>query len=447
MPAWLIALDRHLPIRYLALLGCATAALLGSFAWIGFGVGGWWALLGWAGVITGAHDLRQRRHAVLRNYPVIGHMRFLLEFIRPEIRQYFIESDNEAAPFSRQQRSLVYQRAKGEPDKRPLGTQLDLHRQGYEWLNHSLQPTVLASHDFRITIGEGRAQPYSASVFNISAMSFGALSANAILALNAGARRGGFMHDTGEGSVSRYHREHGGDLVWEIASGYFGCRDDAGRFDPDKFAALATDPQIKLIEVKLSQGAKPGHGGVLPGPKVTPEIARIRGIPVGKDSLSPNRHPDIANMDQLLDRVVHVRRLTGKPVGVKTAIGGWEFMNLLTEAVNRRGLDHAPDFLTIDGGEGGSGAAPQALADHLALSIDEALPRVVDALMENGLKERIKVIASGQIVTSARAAWALAAGGEAALTDLLRSWQRELQLAMTLAGVTRVSDIGPAHLD
>jgi glutamate synthase domain-containing protein 2 len=270
MPAWLLALDRHFPIRYLTLLAAAVAALLGGFIWVAFDRHAWLALLGAAGIVVGIHDLRQARHAVLRNYPVIGHLRFLLEWVRPEIRQYFIESDSEAIPFSRQQRSLVYQRSKGEPDKRPFGTQLDVHLPGYEWINHSLQPTALPTHDFRVEIGGGEGsrctQPYLASVFNISAMSFGSLSANAILALNAGAKLGGFAHDTGEGSISEYHRVHGGHLIWEIGSGYFGCRNEDGSFNEETFELAARDEQVKMIELKLSQGAKPGHGGVLPGP-------------------------------------------------------------------------------------------------------------------------------------------------------------------------------------
>src|SRR5690606_5523375 len=220
-------------------------------------------------------DVLQAQHSVLRNYPVIGHLRFLLEFVRPEIRHYFIESDNEQTPFSRQPRSIVYQRAKADPDKRPFGTQLDMQAIGHEWINHSLVPTDVKTADFRVRIGSAPTctKPYDASVFNISAMSFGALSGNAILALNGGAKKGNFAHDTGEGSISHYHRVHGGDLIWEIASGYFGCRDPQGRFDEELFVANATDPAVKLIEIKLSQGAKPGHGGMLPGPKVTPEIA------------------------------------------------------------------------------------------------------------------------------------------------------------------------------
>ena len=294
------ALNAFFPVRYLVLALClgglAVCLALGLAVSLGSlppqAVPGLWA---WAAVLAvlsgiGVYDLRQQRRSVLRNYPVIGHLRFMLEYIRPEIRQYFLESDTEATPFSRAQRSLVYQRAKGEPDKRPFGTQLDVHAQGYEWMNHSIAPTQLASHDFRITIGEHTAQPYRASVFNISAMSFGALSANAILALNLGARRGGFAHDTGEGSISRHHRVHGGDLIWEIGSGYFGCRNDDGSFNAERFAANAQDPQVRMVELKLSQGAKPGHGGVLPGPKVTPEIAAARGVPVGVDCVSPASH-------------------------------------------------------------------------------------------------------------------------------------------------------------
>lgn len=270
-----------LPARYLT-FALAVAAALGGMVWW------WWLPMGhdigrtlafavmWTGSVlagVGVADLVQKRHAVLRNYPVLGHLRFLFEFIRPEIRQYFIEGDTDEKPFSRAQRSIVYQRAKGELDKRPMGTQADVLAPGYEWVNHSLAPSVIGSHDFRVTIGASCAQPYAMSLFNISAMSFGALSANAIRALNRGAKLGGFAHDTGEGSISTYHREHGGDLVWEVASGYFGCRNADGTFSAERFAEQAQQPQVKLIEVKLSQGAKPGHGGVLPAAKVTLEAA------------------------------------------------------------------------------------------------------------------------------------------------------------------------------
>ena len=276
---WLKKLDQHFPVRYSFWLLCGIAFMLSLFVWVGFSIGGWLVLLFLFLVGLGFRDTQQSRHSVLRNYPVIGHLRFLLEFIRPEMRQYFIEGDNEAAPFSRQQRSLVYQRAKGDADKRPFGTQMDVGAVGYEWINHSMLPTQIASHDFRVLIGAGRAQPYNASLFNISAMSFGALSANAIMALNSGAKRGNFAHDTGEGSISTYHREHGGDLIWEIGSGYFGCRNDDGSFSEERFIANATQPQVRMIELKMSQGAKPGHGGILPGPKVTEAISAARGVP------------------------------------------------------------------------------------------------------------------------------------------------------------------------
>ncbi|WP_374563904.1 FMN-binding glutamate synthase family protein [Ideonella sp.] len=411
MPAWLIALNRHVPIRYLALLACALMLLLGGFAWVGFGQWKAVALIGGLGVVIGLRDLRQTPRAVLRNYPVIGHLRYLLEFVRPEIRQYFIESDNEAAPFSRQQRSLVYQRAKGDPDKRPFGTQLDVHKEGYEWINHSLQPTTLAGHDFRVTIGEGCAQPYSASVFNISAMSFGALSANAIMSLNAGARKGGFMHDTGEGSISRYHREHGGDLVWEIGSGYFGCRNDDGSFSEERFAANAVSPQVKLIELKLSQGAKPGHGGVLPGPKVTAEIAAARGVPEGVDCISPSAHSAFSTPVGMLQFIDKLRTLSGgKPTGFKLCIGHpWEWF-ALAKAMVETGI--TPDFIVVDGAEGGTGAAPLEFTDHVGAPMQEGLLLVHNTLVGLNLRDKVKIGAAGRIVSAFDIARAMALGAD-----------------------------------
>jgi glutamate synthase domain-containing protein 2 len=411
MPAWLIALNRVFPIRYMTLVGLAVMALLGAFVWISTGLGKAITVLGLAGVMLGLRDLVQTRHAILRNYPVIGHLRFLLEFVRPELRQYFIESDNEAAPFSRQQRSLVYQRAKGEPDKRPFGTQLDVHREGYEWINHSLAPTALASDDFRVLIGAGRAQPYSASVFNISAMSFGALSANAVLALNSGAKQGGFMHDTGEGSISQHHRVHGGDLVWEIGSGYFGCRGDDGLFSEQRFVANATTPQVKLIEVKLSQGAKPGHGGVLPGPKVTPEIAAARGVTVGEDCVSPASHSAFGTPLELLQFVDRLRQLSGgKPTGFKLCIGHpWEWFGIC-KAMLESGL--TPDFIVVDGAEGGTGAAPLEFTDHVGTPLQDGLLLVHNTLVGLGLRDHIKLGASGKIVSAFDIARAMALGAD-----------------------------------
>ena len=411
MPAWLIALDRHLPIRYLTMLSFCTLAMAGAVSWAVWGQGVWAVALGAAGFALGLRDMAQAKRAVLRNYPVIGHMRYLLEFIRPEIRQYFIESDHEAAPFSREQRSMVYQRAKGEPDKRPFGTQVDVHREGYEWINHSLAPTTLDSHDFRITIGGACAQPYNASVFNISAMSFGALSANAILSLNAGAKKGGFMHDTGEGSISQHHRAPGGDLVWEIGSGYFGCRDPQGHFSEEAFVRNANEPQVKLIEIKLSQGAKPGHGGVLPGPKVTPEIAEARGVQVGEDCVSPAAHTAFSTPLELIEFVARLRRLSnGKPVGFKFCVGHpWEWF-ALCKAMLETG--QTPDFIVVDGAEGGTGAAPVEFADHMGAPLQEGLLLVHNTLVGLGLRSRIRLGASGKIVSAFDIARAMALGAD-----------------------------------
>jgi len=399
MPGWLLALDRYFPIRYLFWLFCAVGALLSGFVWVAFNQWGWVTLLFALLVAVGVGDSLQSRRAVLRNYPVIGHLRFVLEFIRPEIRQYFIEGDNEAHPFSRQQRSLVYQRAKGDPDKRPFGTQLDVSAQGYEWINHSLMPTHVASHDFRVSIGEGRALPYSASVFNISAMSFGALSANAILALNGGARRGGFAHDTGEGSISAHHRVHGGDLIWEIGSGYFGCRHDDGTFNAERFAANARDPQVKMIEIKLSQGAKPGHGGVLPGPKVTAEIAAARGVPIHVDCLSPARHSAFSTPIELMQFIDRLRDISGgKPTGFKLCIGHpWEWL-AICKAMLETGI--TPDFIVVDGAEGGTGAAPLEFTDHVGAPLQEGLLLVHNTLVGLNLRSKVRLGAAGKVVSA-----------------------------------------------
>jgi glutamate synthase domain-containing protein 2 len=276
------------------------------------GMSGWWPLIFLGLSLIGLYDLQQQHHAILRNYPILGHLRFMLEYIRPEIRQYFLESETEAAPFSRAQRGLVYSRAKGVSDKRPFGTQLDVRAVGYEWINHSIAPSVLSHHDFRVSVGGTRCtQPYNISLFNVSAMSFGALSANAIMALNQGAKMGGFAHDTGEGSISRHHRVHGGDLIWEIGSGYFGCRDEQGKFNPERFVENVRSEQVKMVEIKLSQGAKPGHGGVLPGPKVTAEIAEARGVNVGEDCVSPAAHSSFSTPLELMHFAHPQRRQTG----------------------------------------------------------------------------------------------------------------------------------------
>jgi glutamate synthase domain-containing protein 2 len=414
MHEWLSRLDQHVPVRYAAWFASAVLCLLATFTWVAFGFGGLWALLGLLLVGLGLRDTRQTRHSILRNYPVIGHLRFLLEFIRPEIRQYFIESDREAAPFSRQQRSLVYQRSKGAQDKRPFGTQLDVHAQGYEWINHSIAPTSVPGHNFRIMVGEHNpmcTQPYRASVFNISAMSFGALSANAILALNQGAKRGGFAHDTGEGSISTHHRVHGGDLIWEIGSGYFGCRNDDGTFNADKFAENARDPQVKMIELKLSQGAKPGHGGVLPGAKVTSEIAAARGVPVGEDCVSPAQHSAFSTPIEMLRFIAQLRELSGgKPSGFKLCIGHpWEWF-ALAKAMLETG--YLPDFIVVDGAEGGTGAAPLEFTDHVGAPLQEGLLLVHNTLVGLNLRERIKLGCAGKVISAFDIARMMALGAD-----------------------------------
>lgn len=405
------AIDRVFPVRYMPMAFTGLALLFSLASVLAWGQG-WMALL-LCGLLmgVGVYDLAQTRRSVLRNYPIIGHLRFALEFIRPEIRQYFIESDMEAHPFSRAQRSLVYQRAKGDPDKRPFGTQLDVHQEGYEWMNHSLSPTQLPGHDFRLVVGEQRAQPYSLSVFNISAMSFGALSANAIQALNLGARRGGFAHDTGEGSISRYHRMHGGDLIWEIGSGYFGCRNPDGSFNAEKFAANARDPQVKMIEIKLSQGAKPGHGGVLPAAKVTPEIAEARDVPAGQDCVSPAAHSAFSTPTALMAFIAQLRMLSGdKPVGFKLCIGHpWEWFAIV-KAMQHTGI--TPDFVVVDGAEGGTGAAPLEFINHMGSPLQEGLLLVHNTLRGVGLRERIRVGCAGKVVSAFDIARLMALGAD-----------------------------------
>ena len=362
--------------------------------------------------LLGIRDLIQTKHSVLRTYPIAAHLRFLLEHIRPEMRQYFFESETDGLPFSRTQRAIVYQRAKMQLDKRPFGTQLDTDKLGFEWLRHSMAPADVSAEPFRIVVGGPTCkQPYSASVFNISAMSFGSLSANAIRALNTGAKLGGFAHDTGEGGYSPYHKEGGGDIIWELGSGYFGCRRPDGGFDADKFAAAAVNPQIKMIEIKLSQGAKPGHGGVLPGAKVTAEIAAIRGIPEGKDCLSPARHGAFSTPRELCGFIAKLRELSGgKPVGFKLCIGQpWEFLGV-AKAMLETGV--YPDFIVVDGKEGGTGAAPLEFADHIGAPLREGLVFVRDVLNGIGAKDRVKVGCSGKIITAFDMAVAFALGAD-----------------------------------
>ena len=405
-------LNQIYPVRYTAFIA-SVVLLIFSFLGAGvMGLSGWWPSIFLALTAIGVYDLQQSRHAILRNYPIIGHLRFMLESIRPEIRQYFLESETEASPFSRAQRTLVYSRAKGEPDKRPFGTQLDVRAIGYEWINHSIAPSELASHDFRVKVGgKDCTQPYNISLFNVSAMSFGALSANAVLALNLGAKMGGFAHDTGEGSISRHHRTHGGDLIWEIGSGYFGCRDAQGHFNPERFVENVRSPQVKMVEIKLSQGAKPGHGGVLPGPKVTEEIAEARGVMVGEDCVSPAAHSSFSTPLELMQFVQQLRALSeGKPVGMKLCIGHpWEWFAIV-KAMLESGI--YPDFVVVDGAEGGTGAAPLEFSDHMGMPLQEGLRLVHNTLVGAGLRDQIRVGASGKIVSAFDMARALALGAD-----------------------------------
>ncbi|ABQ39345.1 FMN-binding glutamate synthase family protein [Bradyrhizobium sp. BTAi1] len=362
--------------------------------------------------LLGVRDLLQSSHAVLRNYPISAHLRFLLEEIRPEMRQYFFESEKDGMPFSRDTRAVVYQRAKMVLDKRPFGTQEDVYREGYEWMHHSVAPKPRAEEKYRITIGgPDCAKPYSASVFNISAMSFGALSPNAVRALNGGAKRGGFAHDTGEGGFSPYHAEMGGDIIWEIGSGYFGCRHRDGSFDPDAFARVAATEQIKMVELKVSQGAKPGHGGVLPAAKVSEEISKIRGVAMGEDCISPPAHRAFSTPIGMMQFIGEMRRLSGgKPAGFKLCIGHpWEFL-----AICKAMLETSiyPDFIVVDGNEGGTGAAPLEFMDHLGMPMREGVNFVHNALIGLNVRDRIKIGASGKVATAFDMARAMSIGAD-----------------------------------
>jgi glutamate synthase domain-containing protein 2 len=364
-------------------------------------------------VAIGIWDMTQRHHSLCRNYPILARLRFILERIRPEIRQYFLESEVDGRPFSRSKRSIVYQRSKNALDKRPFGTVQDVYADSYEWINHSLAPVAAEDvNAFHVRVGGPQCTaPYDISLFNISAMSFGALSANAIRALNRGAYLGRFAHDTGEGGFSRYHREGGGDIIWEIGSGYFGCRDPQGRFSPERFAQTAADPQIKMIEIKLSQGAKPGHGGVLPGAKVSAEIAAARGVPVGVDCISPARHSAFATPLDMARFIGRLRELSGgKPIGFKLCIGHpWEFM-AICKAMLETGI--LADFVVVDGAEGGTGAAPLEFVDHVGTPLRDGLVFAHNCLVGANLRDRIRLGAAGRIVTGFDLARTLALGAD-----------------------------------
>lgn len=371
----------------------SVAALLAS-PW-------WWAatapllLL----VLTALHDLLQRRHSVLRNYPVLGHLRFALEALRPEIQQYFIERDFDGRPFDRDTRSIVYERAKGTEAEEPFGTELDLYRPGSEYLTPSMAPLPVRADPPRVRIGgPDCTQPYDMALLNVSAMSFGSLSANAVLALNTGAQLGGFAHDTGEGGLSEYHLSPGGDLVWEIGTGYFGCRTHDGGFDERQFAEKAAHPQVKCVSLKISQGAKPGIGGVLPGAKVTAEIAKVRGVPQGETVTSPPYHRVYSTPRELVRFLARMRELAGgKPVGFKLCVGSRREFLAVCKAMLEE--DTTPDFIVVDGAEGGTGAAPLEFADSVGLPLGDGLMTVHNALVGAGLRDRVRIGAAGKVAT------------------------------------------------
>ncbi len=347
------------------------------------------------------YDFFQRRHTLWRNYPLLAHVRWMMEDLRPYLRAYIVEGDLEGRPFNHDQRALVYARAKGQLDSHPFGTELDVYSDEYEWLAHSIVPNADAPAEWRVEVGTKQcSQPYSSALLNISAMSFGSLSANAILALNKGAAAGNFYHDTGEGGISRYHRSHGGDLVWEIGSGYFGCRDDWGEFDPERFAENAREDQVKMVEIKLSQGAKPGHGGVLPGAKVSEEIAATRGIPVGKDCISPPAHSTFSTPIGLLEWAARLRDLSGgKPVGVKLCIGKPHEVFALMKAMRETGI--TLDYIVVDGAEGGTGAAPVEFSNRVGMPMREGLILMRNALVGSGYAGEIKLAAAGMVHSGA----------------------------------------------
>ena len=360
----------------------------------------WWLLL--AAVLAGlaalgTWDLIQTKHSILRAYPILGHARFLAELIRPEIYQYFVESNTDGAPFNRESRDAVYRRAKGIKGDEPFGTEHNLNAIGHEFLRHSLRARIAADVAPRVRLGgPDCTQPYDIALLNVSAMSFGSLSGNAIEALNGGAAKGGFAHDTGEGAISPYHLKHGGDLIWEIGSGYFGCRTPDGHFDAEKFSAKATLPSVKAISIKLSQGAKPGLGGVLPGAKVTEEIAATRGVPVVQTVISPPAHTAFATPLELVHFIATLRSLSGgKPIGFKLCIGArTEFLSIC-KAMAQTGI--TADFIIVDGSEGGTGAAPQEFEDHIGMPLTEGLMLAHNCLVGTGLREHIKIGASGKV--------------------------------------------------
>lgn len=363
----------------------------------------------------GIRDISQRQQAIRRNFPVIGNLRYLLEEIRPEIMQYFVETDTEGRPLNRIFRSMIYQRAKNVSDTTPFGTQMNVYENGYEWLEHSMYPIHHEQiwADPRINIGGADCKkPYLASLLNVSAMSFGSLSQNAVMALNKGAFLGGFAHNTGEGGISPYHLKYGGDLIWQIGTGYFGCRTLDGKFNPENFKEKATLEQVKMIEIKLSQGAKPGHGGILPAGKNTEEIAAIRGVKPHTDVHSPPSHSAFTNAQEMMYFVKQLRDLSGgKPIGIKLCLGRKDEFEAIVKAMIDTGIK--PDFIAVDGGEGGTGAAPVEFSNSLGTPLRDAITYINNQLIGYGLKKDIKLVASGKIISGFDMARIIALGADA----------------------------------
>ncbi|WP_300380118.1 FMN-binding glutamate synthase family protein [Henriciella sp.] len=400
-------MHRFLPLAAALLLTACFAVLLTFSAWFAVGLVMFAALS-----LLGIYDVFQTHHTLWRNFPILARIRWIMEELRPFFRAYMVESEMEGRPFNHEQRAMVYRRAKDVTSVEPFGSQLEIDRPPYEWLSHSVAAQTPATSDPRVIVGsDSCAKPYSASVYNISAMSFGALSARAIEALNRGAAMGGFYHDTGEGGVSDYHRAGNGDLVWEIGSAYFGCRTKDGRFDPEKFAETARSDQVKMIEIKLSQGAKPGHGGVLPGAKVTAEIAAARGIEIGQTCISPPAHSAFSTPLEMMEFVARLRELSGgKPVGLKFCVGNrWEVLAMCKAALET-GI--APDFMVVDGAEGGTGAAPVEFLDHVGSPLRQGLVLTRNALVGTGLKGRVRLAASGKQISAFQIAASMALGAD-----------------------------------
>ncbi len=398
-------------------------------------------------IIIGFIDLAQKKHSIKRNFPLVGNLRYLLEKVRPEIMQYFVETDTEGRPINRIFRSIIYQRAKNVNDTAPFGTQMDVYELGYEWMEHSIYAKTL-TRDIdlpRVLIGSAACKKkYSASLFNISAMSFGSLSKNAILALNKGAKMGNFAHNTGEGGISTYHLENGGDLIWQIGTGYFGCRDGNGKFNPEMFSVNASLDNVKMIELKISQGAKPGHGGILPANKNTPEIASIRGVEPYSEIDSPSSHSAFTNPEELMNFLQSLRNLSGgKPVGFKLCIGKkHEFIDIC-KAMISTGIK--PDFITVDGGEGGTGAAPVEFSNSLGMPLRDGLAFVYDSLVGYDLKKDIKLIAAGKIFTGFHLAKVMALGAD--LCNSARGMMLALGCIQALQCNTNKCPVGVATQD